>query len=999
MAHDINAVLDLDIWAFMDYNKRGIRMEYLISAIIDIVINIGTDFFKGIKGKIRLYKLKKRLKCEITAKIMNRYGNEVYYNDLDQFLTKNNVICNLIQNCLNSPVFEYQSQADSIDYYEQLFLEEHPNFSINRTDIKTIIQRYFEVIFNTLNPIEDESTRAVCNVAKELGKSISSELADIKKALSEIDRKVSESKTEQIEDVSFDYNGYLSYLLSLSTKIVKGKHLSRAIYNKCDDENNYEAIEALLNEREILLIGEAGFGKTFESMALLRKICDDKRAQQLIPIFLPLYEYGLLYDTIRAGIISKINLFGKGNIELLVDSFLKDGKFIFILDGIDDITSEGNRAKFFADANDFLIKYSNNYFFVTSRFNRYHGELVIDKEYRLTPLNEMTVHFELQTAGITTTIPKSYYNLFQNPYFLSIGKKVLKGNRNKNIFNRSQLFLELFQNLYIGINQKKCGVRSQIVTCSDALTILGKIAFDTFTQPTYGIIEFDKKLTELSSTNSSGVIASFISSGLLKVTDRVTFTHKLLKEFCAAYHLVNNYTITEHHDLYCKLIQDEEWKEVFTFASGLFSDSEKQDVFLDFVMGSNLQLYVECVNSKVDLVNSDSLLNIECARRILSQIYYSYTYVVDTYFSPIADLFDPLTASKFPGKKIGIFGCLSKDEKHLSYWFDLIDNSESEVNCIADNRLSNKRQEFREKAVHERRNVSYYGINLELSGLNKESGRFIAIDLIKRRLKEITDKKLLMESRFLLCERLSCIKKDVKLIKDLETIQEISDEVDKMINEALSENPDIISYQYGNRIELFDLQAMLHYLCESNVNYSECILPDYDQSINGKGGFIWDLFSDEQKKKRIQKFFYFHQISYLEMMKNNFPKLYRMCSRVLDAPYQNVIHLKFKYNREGWFSDPTIVYYYIASSDVKVPMPLVIEEKEEAHLSQISSSAFKDNQRSFTRLGKISHMSGVTETGFTFTVINSRNGERNPLSEYVYKTIRESLEEIFGELS
>jgi len=137
----------------MDYDKRGIRMEYLISAIIDLVINIGTDFFKGIKGKIRLYKLKKRLKCEITAKILNRYGNEVYYNDLDQFLTKNKVIYNLIQNCLSASVFDYQSKMESINYYEQLFVEEHPTYSTYHSEMKKIIQSYFEVIFNALNPI------------------------------------------------------------------------------------------------------------------------------------------------------------------------------------------------------------------------------------------------------------------------------------------------------------------------------------------------------------------------------------------------------------------------------------------------------------------------------------------------------------------------------------------------------------------------------------------------------------------------------------------------------------------------------------------------------------------------------------------------------------------------------------------------------------------------------------------------------------------------------
>lgn len=974
-------------------------MEYLISAIIDLVINIGTDFFKGIKGKIRLYKLKKRLKCEITAKILNRYGNEVYYNDLDQFLTKNKVIYNLIQNCLSASVFDYQSKMESINYYEQLFVEEHPTYSTYHSEMKKIIQSYFEVIFNALNPIKDGQIRAVSNIAKELGKGLASDLAKINERLSMIDQKVSRLEIQNSNETSFDYNEYLRYLSILSSNQVKENYLNRSLYKQNDTNDNYDAIEALLNDKHIILLGEAGLGKTYESIELLKKVCLDERFNSSIPIFLPLYEYGQLYDSIINGIISKVKSFCRGNVESYIESLLRDGKIILILDGIDDITTENNRAKFFADANDLLSRYLDNCFFFTSRFNRYNGKLAINKEYSLSPIDEMTVRRELQQSGVYIDIPRPYYNLFANPYFLSIGKRILKGKRNKNIFDRSQLFLELFKELYIGIDEKKCAVLSQNITYSEALSILGELAFDTFDQPAYSIFEFDKRISDLATKDRFETITSLVCSGLFIITDRVIFTHKLLKEFCAAYHLVNNYTITEHYDLYCKLIQDEEWKEVFTFASGLFSDSEKQDEFLDFVMGSNLQLYVECVNSKVDLINSDSLSNIECAQRILSQIYYSYTYVVGTYFSPIADLFDPLTASKFHGKKIGIFGCLSKDEKHLSYWFDLIDSSDSEVNCIADNKLTNKRQAFREKACHERRNVSYYEINLELSGLNKESGRFIAIDLIKRRLKEITDKKLLMESRYLLCERLSCIKKDVKPIKDLETIQEISDEVDKMINEALSDNPDIISYQYGNRIELFDLQAMLHYLFESNVNYSECILPDYDQSLNGKGGFIWDLFSDEQKKKRIQKFFYFHQISYLEMMKNNFPKIYRMCSRILDAPYQNVIHIKFKHNSEGWFSDPTIVYYYIASSDVKVPMPLVIEEKEEAHLSQISSFAFKDNQRSFTRLGKISHMSRVTETGFTFTVINSRNGERNPLSEYVYKTIRESLEEIFGELS
>ena len=80
-------------------------MDLLISAIIDLLISTGTDAFKGITGKIRLHKLKARLENEITDKIKKCYENEIYYNDLDQFLTKNSKktsLCahNKVKKCL-----------------------------------------------------------------------------------------------------------------------------------------------------------------------------------------------------------------------------------------------------------------------------------------------------------------------------------------------------------------------------------------------------------------------------------------------------------------------------------------------------------------------------------------------------------------------------------------------------------------------------------------------------------------------------------------------------------------------------------------------------------------------------------------------------------------------------------------------------------------------------------------------------------------------------------
>ena len=105
---------------------------------------------------------------------------------------------------------------------------------------------------------------------------------------------------------------------------------------------------------------------------------------------------------------------------------------------------KSTKKKFYAEFSNFTAQYRNNYFFVTARFNRYNGKLGVKKEYFLTALSEQTVQQELRNEGIFVNIPQQYYALFSNPYFLSIGKAILKQNTNRTIFNRSSLFEELF---------------------------------------------------------------------------------------------------------------------------------------------------------------------------------------------------------------------------------------------------------------------------------------------------------------------------------------------------------------------------------------------------------------------------------------------------------------------------------------------------------------------------------------------------------------------------
>ena len=52
------------------------------------------------------------------------------------------------------------------------------------------MQKYFEVIYRTLNKSDNNETRIICNIVKELSHELFCELQDIKSTVEQIDRKV-----------------------------------------------------------------------------------------------------------------------------------------------------------------------------------------------------------------------------------------------------------------------------------------------------------------------------------------------------------------------------------------------------------------------------------------------------------------------------------------------------------------------------------------------------------------------------------------------------------------------------------------------------------------------------------------------------------------------------------------------------------------------------------------------------------------------------------------
>lgn len=614
-------------------------------------------------------------------------------------------------------------------------------------------------------------------------------------------------------------------------------------------------------------------------------------------------------------------------------------------------------------------------------------------------MSEQTVQQELRNEGIFVNIPRQYYALFSNPYFLSIGKAILKQNTNRTIFNRSSLFEELFQKLYGNMSRQEGYSGNTPITYHDAQNILGQMAYQSFSQPCYSYMEFDQKLSEIIPENKMSVIGSFIESGLFKIEGKVFFVHKLLKEYCTAYYLVHNLPLSGNKELYLKLVEKEEWKEVFIFAGGIFKNQQEQDEFLDFVMEYNLPLYVECVDAKSDVSGADSA---NVPSRLLTQILKTYRFILDKYFCPIKMLFEPFyVPERFATEKrqkVAIWGSLSDDQKWLSYWFDLVSEDESDVQCINEKQLEEYHRAFEEKAFSQRRSIVSHGTNLRLSGFGDDSGRKIAINLIKAGLKDLIEKKKLIEDKYLLCERVSSCKQRIKKIKNVDDLLQMQRTIDEMVDEVLEKDPYVEGYNYDG-VEMFPLQKILHDLNWENAIWSECVLPGPDVELPKEGGcFTWDLYSKKQKEQRIALFFYYHEISYLSMVNYNFPALEKYFRRYNDAPYQVVVEVnhKEKANPRDFMSEPTIQYYYIASSTNEIPHPMIQEVEEKAFSDH--RQIMQDIQESYTKQGRTAKRLSTTMTGFTFVITSRRTCENNPLSDYVYESIKESLEDIFGSI-
>lgn len=950
----------------------------IISLIENLLIEKLGNYFRGIFGKMRLKWFTKRLKNEIEYSVLQQYGNEIYYLDFDQFLIEQDVLNKIIKNFLNQDILQSKTINQSVDFYINLFIEKYPKYKLYNSKIKQILQKYFEIIFRQLNKIGTPESQALCRTIREIIDGIDRQLQHITSIVDD-----NNVMLKQVVDGNFRIRSYIETLLTtLGDSFDQSNYFERSLFQDTEVSKEKDSLDTLLQYRKVVLKGEAGFGKTFEIFKLINQLCAKYSNYQLIPVYVPLVEYvdglGTLFEIIQ----SKMEPFCEGNSKEAINQLFANNQLALFFDGIDDIIDERKRLKFFSEVNQLMTQYKQNFFFFTTRNNRYKNELGEEKNFFLTNLTDGMIQSDLIRLGWYSNLPKAYLELFRNPLFYKIGKTVLANRQNKELFNRTQIFTEYFENNYRYKNSYS------ELSLHETLNLFGKFSYEHFERSSFTYSEVDKIISAypVSTPNKRNIIDYFINFGIFSTSDRISFSHKLFKEFCAAYYITNNLTVSSDTELLEKLIHNEEWREVVIFISGLFSTIDEQDKFLDYVLQHNLPLYIECINSKNDLLRNNGITDLSMEDnigRILSEIHKTYTFIVGNYFHPITEQFEPFITENQMESKIGLTGSIV--ENSLYYWFDIVDKEVPDVKIVSSNLLSQASQEYQTTIFSKTTRMVQHITNLELSGFIGDSGRKIAVELIKSNLKDILEKQSLPASNYILCELLKETIDRLSWLKDFDEISLMSKEVRKRIDEALEDCPEVLSYTTSEGVELFSLNKLLSILLHSGVDYRSSIIPGRDREYSESNGLTMSLYSTKRKIEIVETFFNFAEVSYLEMVKYNFPKIYRYFSKFQDMPYKLLITYK---DDE---SNPWIGYYHVAYSGDKN-----LVEVSHSDSFKNYEGAYDEIIQSYNLLNRVPKNISTHESAFS-NLLFSRNISKNtPLSDYVHKEIKNSLEEIFG---
>ena len=339
-----------------------------------------------------------------------------------------------------------------------------------------------------------------------------------------------------------------------------------------------------------------------------------------------------------------------------------------------------------------------------------------------------------------------------------------------------------------------------------------------------------------------------------------------------------------------------------------------------------------------------------------------------------------------------MFGGISQDRKHLHFWFDWRNTSEKAIQLIPESDIPIAYKDLEKRAIVEGRRIVTWGVNLERSSLMGDSARQVVLNIIYDSIKDILDKCKLFESDYILYEKLCSQINKIKILKN-KSLADIADWATKYVEKAYADfdalQGGILAGVHYNQVDVINLMEIANYLVSRNGTHEALSLPQPDLPLTS--GWIWKGYSNERVQERLKVFFFWRQMSFHEMVENNFPKMKDCFSLSKDSPYRYRIHLKFK-DTDDYSSDPSITYYRISIDSKESCIPEIITN--EPYPEHNNERIFNLIMQSFHHNGKEGNNISVTSAGFDMTLTSGRHSGM-PLTSTVYEDLKKAFKELF----
>lgn len=366
-----------------------------------------------------------------------------------------------------------------------------------------------------------------------------------------------------------------------------------------------DAFEAVKKNNRLMVLGKPGAGKTtFLKNIILRTI--ETNDLKFIPVFISLNDFCAENQMSLMDYIEKqFGICSFPDANLFIKTMLKNGKFIVLFDGLDEVTTEDNkRNSLIKQLNEFTDTYNKNKFIITCRigalnyefeqfsyveiadFNQYQIDIFINKwfndkkdvasfyeAYRknlhLKDLSKSPLLLTLLCISFSSRWAFSR-NSKSEIYEIAIdslirewdaSRKISRDIVNKITLRRAR---QLFHMIAEKSFRKEQFFFKKNEICDEILFFLKKI-------PSF----YDDSVDKLDGLEILNEIISWTGILTIKAKNLYSFSHLTFQEYFTAESIIDSQnTDICLRDLFKTNSNDERWKEVFLLISEMLSDTK-----------------------------------------------------------------------------------------------------------------------------------------------------------------------------------------------------------------------------------------------------------------------------------------------------------------------------------------------------------------------------------------------------------------------------------------